>query len=81
MAKWQLTLIQGNSELRKFGECRSMVYATAEDMLKNIGFHLKSSEPYTILIKKSNRPCGRKWVVECIEGIIGKSKVKRTHFD
>ncbi len=81
MSKWQLTLIQGKSELRKFGECRGMVYAETEEMLKNIGLHLKSTDPYTILIKKTNRPCGRKWVVECIEGIIGKSKIKRVRFD
>lgn len=54
MSKWQLTLIQNGKKLRKFGECKSMIYLTMEDMLSDINSHVNPNLPFEFIISRYN---------------------------
>lgn len=70
MAKWQLTLMQDGSVLRRYGGCSTDVKYELADMLLAIGKHLKSVAPYTILVSRYTNTNRRKKIVQIIKGDI-----------
>lgn len=77
MAKWQFDLQQEGETLRTYGGSKDDVYNEIGRMSQEIGSHLKSTQPYKIWVSRTNRPCGRKQIVETIEGQIGSTGIKK----
>ena len=68
MAKWQLTLVQDGSVLRRYGGCSTDVKHELRSMLRAIDKHLKSTAHYTILVSRYTKTNRRKKIVQMVNG-------------